>query len=133
MKNLNSKINKYTIDKELVSYCGLYCGACKKYLKKECEGCKSKNKVTPKWCKVKPCNEEKKTASCAECTEYSNVKDCKKLYPLSYKLGEVIAQMSRKGGIEMIKSKGYEEFAEFMATTNLCLCMKNKYLKKALE
>lgn len=24
----------------LISYCGFYCGACPKYLKKECEGCR---------------------------------------------------------------------------------------------
>lgn len=130
MSNVNENISEYEINKELVSYCGLYCGACKKYVNKECNGCKSESKVTPKWCKVKPCNEEKEITSCAECTEFSDVKKCKKLYPLSYKFGEVIAQMSRKDGIEMIKNKGYEEFAEFMAGVNKGLCLKKRNLKK---
>ena len=40
------------IDKNLVSCCWLYCGACKKYLDNLCPGCKQLNK-TPFWCSIR--------------------------------------------------------------------------------
>jgi hypothetical protein len=117
----------YSIDEKLVSYCGIYCGLCKKYNKGECQGCRKKD--TPKWCHVKPCNEEKGLISCAECNDFPDVKKCKKMYPLKYKIGEFIARMTRKGGLDMIKEKTYKEFALFMVNKNRSLCMKIKYLK----
>ena len=39
-----------TVDPELVGYCGLYCGACGKYLNGKCRGCHDNVKAT--WCKV---------------------------------------------------------------------------------
>jgi len=40
-------------DKEMVAYCGLYCGACPQYLKEKCEGCMKNVKAT--WCKIRKC------------------------------------------------------------------------------
>ena len=45
-------MNKEIItDKNLVAYCGLYCGACRSYLKRKCQACKDNEKAS--WCKVK--------------------------------------------------------------------------------
>ena len=30
-------------DENLISFCGFYCGACPKFLKEECKGCKGDN------------------------------------------------------------------------------------------
>jgi hypothetical protein len=128
MKTINDTIKK---DSKLVSYCGLYCGACKKYINELCKGCKEKE--TPEWCKVKPCNESKKTDSCSECNEVNNYKNCTKLYPLSYKFGEFIAGMSREAGLNMIKNKGKIKFAEFMEIVNKTLCIKRKNIKNSIE
>jgi hypothetical protein len=123
----NSNTGNNSIDENLVSYCGLYCGLCKKYSKGVCQGCRKKE--APKWCEVKPCNEKKELKSCAECNDFPNVRKCKKMYPFKYKFGECIAQMTRKGGLDMIKEKSYKEFAECMVKENQFLCMKRKYLK----
>ena len=40
-------------DPKLVAFCGLYCGACKAYLKERCPGCHDNEKAT--WCKVRTC------------------------------------------------------------------------------
>jgi hypothetical protein len=64
-------------------YCGLYCGACPKYLETKegaapatsdqsvCFGCKTD--VNPKWClecKIKACAREKNVSFCHECSDY---------------------------------------------------------------
>ena len=37
-------------DTNLIGYCGLYCGACKRYLKDKCPGCHKNEKAA--WCKT---------------------------------------------------------------------------------
>ena len=117
-----------TNDVGLVSRCGLYCGLCKKFIKGVCMGCTVETSA-PAWCEVKPCTIERELRSCAECTEFPNVKSCKKLYPFKYKFGELIAGMSRGAGIEMIRKEGYEGFVRFMTETNKSLCVKKRLLK----
>jgi hypothetical protein len=124
-----TKYDKTDKNCNLVSYCGLYCGVCKKYINELCKGCKDKE--TPKWCKVKPCNENKKTDSCSECDEIDNFKNCKRLYPVSYKIGEIITGLSREAGLNMIKNKGKVKFAEFMINVNKTLCIKRKNIKNS--
>lgn len=46
MKNIES-------DKELIAACGLYCGACRKYLAEKCPGCRLNEKAA--WCKIRSC------------------------------------------------------------------------------
>lgn len=118
------------VDTTLISYCGLYCGACKKYIKGDCPGCKDKAKETPSWCKVKPCNEEKAIANCSHCEDFTDLKKCSKMYPLSYKFGEFITGFSRELGISIIGEEGEEEFAQFMAEHNKSLCVKKRIYKK---
>ena len=62
-----------TASTEYIAACGLYCGACRKYLNGKCPGCKQNEKAT--WCKIRQCCIEKEIHSCADCT--MNVKDCK--------------------------------------------------------
>jgi len=106
------------IKEELISYCGLYCGACPKFQKNECEGCKGdslKCAVGFKSCKVRPCNIEHSYTSCADCKEYSSVKQCKKYNPLLVRFGQFISRTNRRLCIEMIQEKGADAFVSFMA------------------
>lgn len=49
--------------RDLVSACSLFCGACHKFKKKSCPGCKGNDKAT--WCKIRPCTRENGYATCA--------------------------------------------------------------------
>ncbi len=103
-------------DENLVAYCGLYCGACPRYLKGKCKGCKENN---PSWCKITPCNLEHDYSSCADCTEFDSVSDCKKFNPLLIRLGEFISKTSRNDGIKLIKEEGKTAFMNYMADNRL--------------
>lgn len=105
------------IDKKLVSFCGLYCGSCGKYHKGICTGCQGNEKAS--WCKIRACNIGHGYLSCAECNDYTDVTECKKFRNFVSVIFEIVFRSSRKSGIEMIKEKGYEEFAKYMAENNL--------------
>lgn len=101
----------------LISYCGFYCGACPKFTKGECKGCKGDNPLCAvgyKKCLVRPCCIENGYSSCAECTKYSSVKDCKIYNPLMIRFGQFITRTNRRKGIEFIKAQGEISFIEFM-------------------
>ena len=106
---------------DLLSYCGFYCGACPKYTKGDCQGCKGESPkcaVGFKACKVRPCCIEKKLSTCAECDKYGSVKDCKIYNPFLIRFGQFITRSSRRKGIEMIQEKGESEFAKYMIDKN---------------
>ncbi|MCU4175604.1 DUF3795 domain-containing protein [Carboxylicivirga sp. N1Y90] len=105
----------------LISYCGFYCGACPKYVKGDCQACKGESPkcaVGYKACKVRPCCIEKGISSCADCDEYSSVKDCKIYNPFMIRFGQFITRTNRRKGIEMIREKGEAEFANYMLDKN---------------
>jgi len=99
-------------DKNLIAYCGLYCGACPKYLKGKCPGCKENQKAG--WCKVRTCCMESSYHSCADCSDYNNVNDCKKYNNFMAKLFALIFRSNHKACIDYIKSNGYEAFSAKM-------------------
>lgn len=86
-----SKIKEHTI--LLLSYCGLYCGACPSYYKGTCLGCRSEDKAQnrkSKWnCKIrKCCINEKEVQHCGECSDFICALISKKLidsHPNNYK------------------------------------------------
>lgn len=105
------------LDNKLISYCGFYCGACSQFEKGQCLGCKGDNPkcaVGYKACKVRPCCIGKGISSCAECNEYSSVKDCKIYNPFLIRFGQFVTRTNRRKGIEMIKEKGENEFIKYM-------------------
>jgi len=105
----------------LISYCGFYCGAFPKFTKGECQGCKGDN---PKCaigytkCQVRPCCIERGYSSCAECTEFTSVKQCSKFNPFMIRFGQFITRTNRRMGIELIKEKGEDFFVEYMKERN---------------
>ena len=106
-----------TNDVKVIAYCGLYCGACGKYTKGSCPGCVENSKAT--WCKVRSCCMEHSYKSCADCTQYTNAMNCKKFNNFISKIFAVVLRSDRQACIAMIKEKGYENFAAYMAENKL--------------
>jgi hypothetical protein len=100
-------------DQAMIAYCGLYCGACGQYLRGKCGGCAKNEKAT--WCSIRKCNTEHGWTSCAECTSFADVNECKKFNNLMSKVFALIFRSNRKACIERIKEKGREKFAVEMA------------------
>ena len=110
-------MKKIIADNTLVSLCGLYCGSCPKFLKDKCPGCKGYEKAT--WCKIRTCCLEHGYSSCAGCIEFSDVMECRKFNNLFSRVVGFILRSDREAGINMIKEKGYEGFAAYMAENRL--------------
>ena len=105
-------MKEITQDKELVARCGLYCGACRSYLKDRCPGCAKNEKAS--WCQVRSCCLENQYASCADC-RIMPLEQCKKYNNFIAKAIGFILRSDRKACIESIKASGYENFVRDMA------------------
>jgi len=99
-------------DKNLIAYCGLYCGQCKKYLNKKCSGCRANAKLT--WCKIRACCQENKYFSCVDCTSFKVANECKKFNNIFSKFFALVFKSDRNACIERIKQVGQERYAEEM-------------------
>lgn len=100
-------------DKALVAYCGLYCGACGAYLRDRCPGCHHNEKAT--WCKIRACCTENGFASCADCKEFDDPKQCRKFHNLLSRIFGFIFRSDRAKCIARIKEAGIEQYADEMA------------------
>jgi hypothetical protein len=98
--------------KNLVAYCGLYCGECGRYKSKKCPGCQKNEKAS--WCKVRRCCMENGKLSCADCKVFASASECSKFNNIFSKLFGFIFGSNRQASIDMIKDKGYEAYAEEM-------------------
>lgn len=101
---------------ELIAYCGLYCGACRSYLKGKCAGCKENVKAT--WCQVRKCCMDNKYSSCADC-QTIELMQCKKYNNFISKMFGFVFRSDRAACIQRIKETGYEGFALEMATNKI--------------
>lgn len=99
------------VDSELVARCGLYCGACRKYLSDKCPGCRLNKKAS--WCKIRSCSASMGYHSCADCT--MDVKQCKTFSNLIGKIFGLIFGSDRNVCIARIREIGKEDYAEEMA------------------
>jgi hypothetical protein len=100
------------VDEKLVAYCGLYCGACKRYLRDKCPGCNKNEKAS--WCGVRKCCQEDKLGSCADCQKFSEPMECKNFNNFFSKLFGFLFGSDRKACIARIKEIGKGEFAREM-------------------
>jgi len=94
-----------------VAYCGLACSNCGMYLKGKCQGCHS-DKPMNRNCKMKACASERQYTTCADCTEFSNLKVCRKLNNLVANFFGFIFRTNRIGNLIRIRDVGLEEFKE---------------------
>lgn len=115
-----------TEDKNLVAFCGLYCGECKSYKKGKCPGCKKNEKAS--WCKVRKCCMENGILSCADCRVKASATECKKFNNIFSKIFSFIFQSDRQASIDMIKERGYQAYTEEMTRRGSHAIRKNKKL-----
>lgn len=102
-----------TADSKLVAYCGLYCGACGRYLNEKCPGCAQNEKAG--WCQIRACNIENGYTSCADCTQFADVNDCKKFNNLVSRMFAFVFRSNRPACIVRIREIGVESYAAEMA------------------
>ena len=95
----------------IVAYCGLKCSDCGAYKKGRCKGCHSEKPMN-KNCKIKVCTIEKNILTCAECTEFTDLKDCKKLNNFISKIFALIFKSDRLGKLNHIKEIGLENYKQ---------------------
>jgi len=100
-------------DPDMVAYCGLYCGACRAYLKDRCPGCHENEKAT--WCKVRSCCIENRFASCADCREFPAPNDCRKFNNIVAKLFAFLFRSDRAACIAQLRELGIQGHADDMA------------------
>lgn len=100
------------VDETLISMCGLYCGACRAFLKEKCPGCGENVKAA--WCKIRTCCLEKGIDSCADCGDYSGPEDCRKFNNVPGRIIGFFLNSDRGAGIRMIKEQGRTGFAAHM-------------------
>ena len=115
-------------DTASIAFCGLYCGACRKYLQQRCPGCQANEKAG--WCKIRLCCREKNIAGCADCTEYTDVRLCKKFNNFMARLFGLVFRSDRAACIDLIKKSGYEAYAREMSAKER---MSIKRQKKSLR
>lgn len=108
-------MNEIIIDQKLVSQCGYYCGACKSYLKGKCRGCETNQNFFATRCKVKKCCHDNSFQTCAECKDFKDVAQCKKLNSTFIKFFGVLVGYDRGKNIKSIQEIGCQAFAEQMA------------------
>ncbi len=109
-------------DASLVTKCGLYCGACKAYLKGKCEGCAETLKKAK--CKIRNCCVEHNYTTCADCETYTDTSKCKKMNGGIDRFFSLIFRYDRAAGIQMVRKQGAEAFAEKMTAD------KSMWIKK---
>lgn len=115
-KNSNSgkMIQEIKNDPQLIAYCGLYCGSCRKYLSGKCPSCQQL--TSPHWCKIRTCCIGKNTTSCADCT-LETPNDCKTFNNPISKVFKFIFGSDREKSILLIREKGAIYYAGHMTET----------------
>lgn len=108
-------------DVKLIAACGLYCGACRKYLSGKCPGCHDNEGAS--WCKIRKCVADKGFRSCAECG--ADVAGCKTYSNLAAKIFAFIFRSDRPACIRFIKEHGEQVYADEM-TKLKCQTIKKK-------
>lgn len=106
-------MSEIVADVKRIACCGLYCGACGKYLSGKCPGCAGNAKAT--WCKTRTCCLERGYSSCASCTEFTDLRKCPRLHNWFSTLIGMALNSNRLACLERIRATSPESFATEMA------------------
>lgn len=98
---------------DLVAFCGIFCGACPRFLKGSCPGCQGNDKAT--WCKVRSCCIENEYTSCAVCAQFDDPRDCKKFHNVFSRSIGFFLRSDRRACVYQIKKFGLDAHAKAMA------------------
>lgn len=104
---------------QLIAACGLYCGACRKYLSGKCPGCHKNQNAA--WCRIRSCVQSHGFNTCAQCDK--DVAYCKTYSNLIGKIFAFLFRSDRPACIRYIREHGEQSFAEEMARRK-CQTMK---------
>ena len=97
---------------ELVSACGIYCGACRRYRSQVCPGCAKNERAS--WCRTRECVRNKGYRDCAECSDFSDVNRCEKFNTRVSRLFSLVFRWDRPASLRLIGAVGRERYAERM-------------------
>ena len=104
-------------DPVLVAYCGLYCGACKRYLQGKCPGCRENRKAS--WCKVRSCGIRHQYASCADCAEFPDPNVCRQFNNFISKMFALVFRSDRAACIRQVRELGIQGHSDRMSALGL--------------
>lgn len=99
----------------VLAHCGLVCSSCGMFTKGRCQGCHSE-KPMMRNCKVKTCCIDHQLSTCAECGEFANLKQCRKLHNLISKIFGFIFRTNRIGNLNRIREVGLDQFTKEVTT-----------------
>ncbi len=105
-------MKKIVSDPEMVAYCGLYCGACKAYLKGRCPGCHNNEKAS--WCKIRKCCDLNSYSTCAECGKFTDPMKCKDFNNIFSKFFALVFRSNRAACIQQVKDTNIKTHADKM-------------------
>lgn len=94
-----------------LAYCGLVCSSCGAKRSGKCQGCHSPKPMHSR-CLVKKCAMEKGLVCCADCRDFGNLRECRKLNNWISKLFGLIFRSDRIGNLETIRDVGTTGFLE---------------------
>jgi len=93
----------------IVAQCGLVCSECGAFKKGKCKGCYGGRPMFSN-CPIKKCCMETRRTTCADCAQFPNLKDCRKLNNLISKFFGLVFRSDRIGNLNAIREVGLEKF-----------------------
>jgi hypothetical protein len=99
-------------DPELVAYCGLYCGECRRFTAGHCPGCRLNERAG--WCKVRTCCLTNEYAGCAACSVHVDPMQCSRFNNIASRLFGFIFHSNRAACVQRIRKVGAGAFAREM-------------------
>jgi hypothetical protein len=98
----------------IIAHCGIVCSKCGAFTKGKCKGCHGEKPMF-KNCPIKKCNLGNNLATCADCQEFQDLKECKKLNSFISKIFGLIFRTNRIGNLVHIREIGLETYKEEQA------------------
>ena len=93
----------------VIAHCGLVCSDCGAFRKGKCTGCYGEKPMFRN-CPVKKCCLAGQRATCAECAEFPDLRQCRKLNNLISKLFGLVFRTNRIANLLRLRAVGPVEF-----------------------
>lgn len=95
----------------IVARCGLVCSNCGMFRTGKCAGCPSETPMF-KNCPVKACAILHEHDTCAQCTQFGELKECRKLHNFISRAFGFVFRTDRIGNLVRIREVGLDAFRE---------------------